>query len=150
MATSKITHVQGAGTWNDMFKFEVTMENGDTGTVFSKSQQPPFAVGDSKSYEITPSGRGHKIKWVQEQRSFTPSSTGSNYQSNNSKDKEESIARAVALKAAVDLRNSDEPFKIIEVAQQFEHYLLTGKNLNGDALDNANSNAKMDANDLPF
>jgi hypothetical protein len=150
MATSKITHVQGAGTWNDMFKFEVTMENGDTGTVFSKSQHPPFAVGDSKSYEITPSGRGHKIKWVQEQRSFTPSSTSNSYQANNSKDKEESIARAVALKASVDLRNSDEPFKIIEVAQQFEHYLLTGKNLNGDALDNANSNAKMDANDLPF
>jgi hypothetical protein len=150
MATSKITHVQGAGTWNDMFKFEVTMENGDTGTVFSKSQQPPFAVGDTKNYEITPSGRGHKIKWVQEQRAFTSSSTGSNYQSNNSKDKEESIARAVALKAAVDLHNSDEPFKIIEVAQQFEHYLLTGKNLNGDALDNANSNSKMDSGDLPF
>lgn len=148
MATSKITHVQGAGTWNDMFKFEVTMENGDTGTVFSKSQQPPFAVGDSKSYEITAMGRGHKIKWVQEQKAYTPSTTGSNYVA--SKDKEESIARAVALKAAVDLRNSDEPFKIIEVAQQFEHYLLTGNNLNGDALDNANSNAKMDAGDLPF
>jgi hypothetical protein len=150
MATSKITHVQGAGTWNDMYKFEVTMENGDTGTVFSKSQQPPFAVGDTKNYEITPSGRGHKIKWVQEQRAFTPSSTGNNYQSNNSKDKEESIARAVALKASVDMNHSDMPVKIIEVAQQFEHYLLTGKNLNGDALDNANSNAKMDANDLPF
>jgi hypothetical protein len=150
MATSKITHVQGAGTWNDMFKFEVTMENGDTGTVFSKSQQPPFAVGDSKNYEITPSGRGHKIKWVQEQRSFTPSSTGSNYQSNNSKDKEESIARAVALKASVDMNHSDNPAKVIEVAQLFEKYLLTGVGLTDDAKDSANSNAKMDANDLPF
>ena len=150
MKKAKITHVQGSGTWNDLFKFEVTMDNNDTGTVFSKSQTPPFAVGDEKSYEITPSGRGHKIKWVQEQRQFTPSATGGNYSNNNSKDKEEAIARAVALKAAVDLRNSDDPFQIIVVAQQFEHYLTTGRNLNGDAQDNANSNAKMDNDDLPF
>ena len=150
MATSKITHIQGSGTWNDLFKFEVSMENGDTGTVFSKSQQPPFAVGDTKNYEITPSGRGHKIKWVQEQRSFTPSSTGSNYQANNSKDKEESIARAVALKASVDMNHSENPAKVIEVAQLFEKYLLTGVGLTDDAKDNSNSNSKMDSGDLPF
>ena len=123
MKKAKITHIQGSGTWNDLFKFEVTMDNNDTGTVFSKSQTPPFAVGDEKSYEITPSGRGHKIKWVQEQRTYAPNN-GS--QSNNSQAKEESIARAVALKAAVDLRNSDDPFQIIVVAQQFEHYLTAG------------------------
>jgi len=149
MKTSKITNVQGAGTWNDLFKFEVTMENGDTGTVFSKSQQPPFAVGDSKNYEITPSGRGHKIKWVQEQKSFTPSSNGGG-SFTNSKDKEESIARAVALKASVDMNHSENPAKVIEVAQLFEKYLLTGIGLNDDAKDNANSNAKMDKDDLPF
>jgi len=149
MKKAKITHVQGNGTWNDLFKFEVTMDNNDTGTVFSKSQTPPFAVGDEKSYEITPSGRGHKIKWIQEQRTYAPSN-GGNYSNNNSQAKEESIARAVALKAAVDLRNSDDPFQIIVVAQQFEHYLTTGRNLNGDAQDNARSNAKMDNDDLPF
>jgi hypothetical protein len=147
MKTSKITNVQGAGTWNDLFKFEVSMENGDTGTVFSKSQQPPFAVGDSKNYEITPSGRGHKIKWVQEQKPFTPSSNG-NGSFTNSKDKEESIARAVALKASVDMNHSENPAKVIEIAQLFEKYLLTGIGLSDDAKDNANSNSKMD--DMPF
>jgi len=153
MATSKITHVQGAGTWNDMFKFEVTMENGDTGTVFSKSQQPPFAVGDSKNYEITPSGRGHKIKWVQEQRAFTPSSTGNNYQANNSKEKEESIARAVALKAAVDLHKGEgEPINqqigmICATAQAFEIYLTSGENPYKDAIADGKLN---NSDDLPF
>lgn len=150
MKKAKITHVQGSGTWNDLFKFEVTMDNNDTGTVFSKSQTPPFAVGDEKSYDITPSGRGHKIKWVQEQRSFTPTSTGGNYSNNNSQAKDESIARAVALKASVDMNHSDNPAKVIEVAQLFEKYLLTGVGLTDDAKDNANSNAKMDNDDLPF
>lgn len=150
MKKAKITHIQGNGTWNDLFKFEVTMDNNDTGTVFSKSQTPPFAVGDEKSYEITPSGRGHKIKWVQEQRAFTATSTGGNYSSNNSKDKDESIARAVALKASVDMNHSDNPAKVIEVAQLFEKYLLTGVGLTDDAKDNANLNAKMDSDDLPF
>lgn len=149
MKKAKITHIQGNGTWNDLFKFEVTMDNNDTGTVFSKSQTPPFAVGDEKSYDITPSGRGHKIKWIQEQRAFTPSN-GGNYSSNNSKDKDESIARAVALKASVDMNHSDNPAKVIEVAQLFEKYLLTGVGLTDDAKDNLNSNAKMDNDDLPF
>ena len=150
MKKAKITHVQGSGTWNDLFKFEVTMDNNDTGTVFSKSQTPPFAVGDEKTYEITPSGRGHKIKWIQEQRAFTPSSTGGNYSNNNSQAKDESIARAVALKASVDMNHSDNPARVIEVAQLFEKYLLTGVGITDDAKDNANSNAKMDNDDLPF
>lgn len=149
MKKAKITHIQGNGTWNDLFKFEVTMDNNDTGTVFSQTKEPKFAVGDEKNYEITPSGRGHKIKWVQEQRTYAPSN-GGNYSSNNSKDKDESIARAVALKASVDMNHSENPARVIEVAQLFEKYLLTGVGLTDDAKDNANSNAKMDNDDLPF
>lgn len=145
MKKAKITNIQGSGTWNDLYKFEVTMDNNDTGTVFSKTQEPKFAVGDEKSYEITPSGRGHKIKWIQEQRQFTPSVS-----QNNSQGKDESIARAVALKASVDMNHSDNPAKVIEVAQLFEKYLLTGVGLTDDARDNVNSNSKMDSDDLPF
>ncbi len=56
MKKAKITHIQGNGTWNDLYKFDVTMDNDDTGTVFSKTQTPTFSVGEEKSYEITPSG----------------------------------------------------------------------------------------------
>jgi len=147
MKKAKITHIQGNGTWNDLYKFEVTMDNNDTGTVFSKTQEPKFVVGEEKSYEITPSGRGHKIKWIQEQRTYAPSNGG---QSNNLQAKEESIARAVALKASVDMGHSDNPTKIIEVAQLFERYLIHGIAPTDDAKDNARTNAKMDNDDLPF
>lgn len=150
MKKAKITHIQGNGTWNDLYKFDVTMDNNDTGTVFSKSQTPTFAVGEEKSYEITPSGRGHKIKWIQEQRTFTPSGGGSSYQK-SPQDKAE-IARAVALKAAVDaVGEGESPAKYINYALYFEHYLTTGQQANQDAMDNELSNRKMDANDeLPF
>lgn len=152
MKKAKITHIQGNGTWNDLYKFDVTMDNNDTGTVFSKTQTPSFSVGDEKSYEITPSGRGHKIKWIQEQRSFTPSGNGggSSYQK-SPQDKVE-IARAVALKAAVDAIGAGEhPSKYVNYALYFEHYLTTGQQASQDAIDNALTNAKMDANDdLPF
>jgi hypothetical protein len=38
----------------------------------------------------------------------------------------------------------------VEVTQLFEKYLLTGVGLTDDAKDSANSNSKMDANDLPL
>lgn len=151
MKKAKITSVQGNGTWNDLYKFDVTMDNNDTGTVFSKSQTPSFAVGDEKTYEITPSGRGHKIKWIQEQRSFTPSGNGGSSYQKSPQDKVE-IARAVALKAAVDaIGEGENPAKYVNYALYFEHYLTTGKQANEDAVDNALNDRKMDANDdLPF
>jgi len=145
MKKAKITHIQGNGTWNDMFKFDVTMDNNDTGTVFSKSQTPTFSVGDEKTYEITPSGRGHKIKWIQEQRAYTPSgnSGGGGYQK-SPQDKVE-IARAVALKAAVDAIGAGEhPSKYVNYALYFEHYLTTGQQASQDAVDNALNDRKMD------
>ena len=152
MKKAKITHIQGNGTWNDLYKFDVTMDNNDTGTVFSKSQTPTFAVGDEKTYEITPSGRGHKIKWIQEQRAYTPSGNGGGGGYQKSPQDKAEIARAVALKAAVDAIGAGEhPSKYVNVALYFEHYLTTGQQANQDAIDNALSNAKMDANDdLPF
>ena len=152
MKKAKITHIQGNGTWNDLYKFDVTMDNNDTGTVFSKSQTPTFIVGDEKTYEITPSGRGHKIKWIQEQRAYTPSGNGGGGGYQKSPQDKAEIARAVALKAAVDAIGAGEhPSKYVNVALYFEHYLTTGQQANQDAVDNALSNAKMDANDdLPF
>ena len=38
MKTSKIKSIQADGTWNEYFKFEVEMENGDVGGTLSKSQ----------------------------------------------------------------------------------------------------------------
>ena len=71
MKTSKIKSIQNNGTWNDFFKFEVEMENGDVGGCFAKSQEPPFKVGDEKQYEYTQNGKYWNIKFTKEQKAWT-------------------------------------------------------------------------------
>ena len=150
MKTSKIKSIQNDGTWNDLFKFEVQMENGDVGGVFAKTQVPTWKVGDEMNYEYTQKGKYWNIKFLQASK---PAWNGGGAAKSFGKSPEDKadIARAVALKAAVDLRNSDEPFQIIQVAMQFEHYLTTGRNINGDAQHDAIAN-RHDSNsdDLPF
>lgn len=150
MKTSKIKSIQNDGTWKDLYKFEVQMENGDVGGAFAKTQIPTWKVGDEKSYEYEQKGKFWNIKFLADAK---PAWNGGGAAKSFGKSPEDKadIARAVALKAAVDLRNSDDPFQIIQVAMQFEHYLTTGRNLNGDAQHDAIANRHdSNADDLPF
>jgi hypothetical protein len=151
MKTSKIKSIQNNGTWKELFKFEVEMENGDVGGCFAASQDPPFKVGDEKQYEYTQNGRYWNIKFAKEQRPAWNGGGGA--KSFVKEDKSADIARAVALKAAVDLHKGEgEPMNqqigvICATAQAFEIYLTSGENPYKDAIQDGKSN---NADDLPF
>lgn len=155
MKTSKIKSIQNDGTWNDLFKFEVQMENGDVGGCFAKTQIPSWKEGDEMNYEYTQKGKFWNIKFLQSNKPVwkgNSNSTSSNSYASNP-DKDAAIARAVALKAAVDLHKGEgEPMEkqigiICATAQAFEIYLTTGDNPYKDAImDGKLSNA----DDLPF
>ena len=153
MKNSKIKSLQGAGTWNDMFKFEVTFENGDTGTVFSKSQEPPYKIGDSKYYEITPSGRGFKVKMLKDPE---PTQQSGGYQGGGRRDTNQDIARSVALKASIEYNNANKSDAgidiILDTAQIFEHYLMTGskKVTTTPTAEPSQTSQCSDGDDLPF
>ena len=55
--TSKIQSIVPNGNWSSkygtMYSFKVGFEDGVTLEVNSKSEQPPYKVGDEMSYEIT-------------------------------------------------------------------------------------------------
>jgi len=66
MKTSKVSMITANGTWESqyglMYKFQVVMQNGDTGEYLSKSQdQNKFILGQEASYEYT-GGDYPKIK----------------------------------------------------------------------------------------
>lgn len=151
MKTSKVKSTQPNGQFKDMNVFEVAFENGDAGNNYAKGNCR-FEVGKEYQYEIGGTGKTPTIKFIGEAGAPPKSfgGGGGGYQK-SPQDKAE-IARAVALKAAVDAIGAGEhPSKYINVALYFEHYLTTGQQANQDAVDNALSNAKMDANDdLPF
>ncbi len=152
MKTSKIKSIQQNGTWKDLFKFEVEMENGDVGGCFAASQEPPFKVGDEKQYDYTQNGRYWNIKFAKEQRPAWNGGGGKSFAKSN-EDKSADIARAVALKAAVDLHKGEgEPINqqigmICATAQAFEIYLTSGENPYKDAIQDGKMN---NADDLPF
>ena len=152
MKTSKIKSIQNNGTWNDLFKFEVEMENGDVGGCFAKTQEPPFKVGDEKQYEYTQNGKYWNIKWAKEQKAWSGGNSAPKTYGKSPEDKAD-IARAVALKAAVDLHKGEgQPINqqigmICATAQAFEIYLTTGENPYKDAIADGKMN---NADDLPF
>ena len=144
MKTSKVRGVQPNGQFKDMNVFEVSFENGDAGNNYAKGSCR-FEIGKEYQYEIGGNGKTPSIKFIGEvdapAKSFQKSP----------QDKAE-IARAVALKAAVDaIGAGEQPYKYVNCALYFEHYLTTGQQANQDAVDNALNDRKSDANDdLPF
>jgi hypothetical protein len=152
MKTSKIKSIQADGTWNEYFKFEVEMENGDVGGTLSKSQTPPYKVGDERNYEYTQKGKFWNIKFLADAKPAWGAGAAPKSYGKSPEDKAD-IARAVALKAAVDLHKGEgEPMEkqigiICATAQAFEVYLTTGDNPYKDAI----MDAKLsNADDLPF
>ena len=151
MKTSKIKSIQNNGTWKELFKFEVEMENGDVGGCFAKTQEPTWKVGDEKSYEYTQNGKYWNIKWAKDERPAWNGGGGA--KSFVKEDKSADIARAVALKAAVDLHKGEgedinhQIGVICATAQAFEIYLTTGENPYKDAIQDGKSN---NSDDLPF
>ena len=151
MKTSKIKSIQNNGTWKDLFKFEVEMENGDVGGCFAKTQEPSWKVGDEKSYEYTQNGKYWNIKWAKDEKPAW--NGGGAAKSFVKEDKSADIARAVALKAAVDLHKGEgeainqQIGLICATAQAFEIYLTTGENPYKDAIADGKLN---NSDDLPF
>lgn len=152
MKTSKIKSIQNDGTWNDLFKFEVQMENGDVGGCFAKTQIPSWKVGDEMNYEYTQKGKYWNIKFLQSNKPAWNGGGAAKSYTKSPEDKAD-IARAVALKAAVDLHKGEgqdinQQIGIIcATAQAFEVYLTTGDNPYKDAI---HDGKLSNADDLPF
>jgi hypothetical protein len=145
---SVVKHVQSAGTWNGMFKFDIDFENGDTGTCFCKEEssvQKNFPIGKEVEYEFTPMGKGHKVKAV-----YNPASTGGNgngsFKSFSKSPEEQSrIARMNALTNAVNWavsKDSATELDVLTIASAFENFIMSGLNTSTTSTNNTE--------DIPF
>lgn len=142
MKQSKITSVQGTGTFKDLFKFEIAFENGDVGTMFKKSQNPFVAVGDRVEYEITDSGKGHKIA-IKNKLDAPNNPAGSQPQSTTQPDqlsspnnKEMHLIRQFGCRMAFDILTAsgnvgDDPHvfasNVIDMCEILTKYVMNGK-----------------------
>ena len=131
---SVVKSVQGSGTWDTkkepiktFYKYEIEMENGDSGEYSSISDsQDKFIEGVEVEYIYT-GGEYPKIKPY-----YNNPNTGSySYSSSNSKE-DEQIARSVGVKAAVELGIAEgltikDLSEILETAKILADFITTEK-----------------------
>lgn len=118
MKNSIVKSIQPNGTWDGkyglMYKFEIGFENGDVGEYSSKNKdQDKFYIGSKTDYEYI-DGKFPKVKPVYiKPDSFNQSSPKQDVNVNNS------IARAVAFKGAVEFDNQCTPEVVLKNAKYF-------------------------------
>ena len=118
MKNSIVKSIQPNGTWEGkyglMYKFEIGFENGDVGEYSSKNKdQDKFNIGSKTDYEYI-DGKFPKVKPVYiKPDSFNQTSPKQDVNVNNS------IARAVAFKGAVEFDNQCTPEVVLKNAKYF-------------------------------
>lgn len=136
MKTSKVKKIQGAGTFKELYVFEIEFENGDIGKVYRKEENSKLTIGESVSYTMNDKG-SIKVQTEYQKRQS---------QSNVSDDiRQRMIIKQSSLKTATDfiIANGGKAIDIMKLADSFVAYVYDERI--GD--NNIKSNA---SDDLPF
>ena len=110
MKTGKITSITGDGTYKDLNKWKVNIDNGDSLTFFSKKEFKK-EVGDTINYDIT--NEKYNIGKLQQDRPAFVS-------------KDDLILRQVAFKGVIELV-SNEKLDISEIDEYTDKFFNTLK-----------------------
>tara|TARA_R100001244_G_scaffold1556_1_gene2592 strand:+ start:1508 stop:1966 length:459 start_codon:yes stop_codon:yes gene_type:complete len=149
--TSKVTSLQGSGTWEGsyglMYKFEVGFENGDVGEYSSKAKdQTKFVIGTEAEYTYT-GGQHPKVKPV-----YNASAVGGGYTPNPERDLK--IVKQSCLKVSIELCNNDKITlkQVLLTADKFVEWVNLGQKVEAIKEDYiaAPVQPKKETTDLPF
>ena len=136
MKNSKITAMQGAGTWETkrgdlMYSFDIEFEDGQIGQCNAKTAEPPYAIGDVAFYEVTNTTKfGDKLKVNKNDPAAFNGNSGGNTSSNTQKNIENSwaIQTAVQIVGSCQSETYDEYLEQIAILARI--LLLERDNLN--------------------
>lgn len=102
MTQAQIESIQGKGTWDGphglLYQFEVSFTDGTVGEANSKSQEPPYKIGDSVYYEVKSDNErwGKKLKISKN----LPPAGGYQNRPPESPNKDKQIIRGMCFKVA--------------------------------------------------
>ena len=123
MQKATVTASQPTGQWNDLYKFEVTLSDGASGLVFSKSPQLRFGIGEEVEYEVPKEGRLKLNRPNPNGGSYSNNSGGAStsYSGGAKKD----YTKQNALAAACTYLNGSKATKeqIVHLAEYFSTWL---------------------------
>jgi hypothetical protein len=103
MKTAKVVSVKGDGTFNDLYKFDVELDNGDNAKMYKKTPQHWLEEGQEINYTINEKGTLKVIREGWDHKTLSNGSGGgsSNFKKDNSV--QEYIIKQSSLKCAVDV-----------------------------------------------
>ena len=81
---SVVKSVQGDGMFNELYKFDVSFEDGTNGKMYKKADNPYIKIGDEVMYSLNSKGTIKIIPKGAENNSFTPKN--SNFGSDTNRD----------------------------------------------------------------
>lgn len=117
---AKIASATPNGMWNAFHKFSVTLDNGVSGIVYSKTPQLRFNVGDEVSHEVNDKGsmKLDKPQYGGSSQSYVAPAQGAS--------RDELIVRQVALKAAVEYGSSNgaDVNTVLSYAESFNDWVM--------------------------
>lgn len=123
----------GPGSFMDLYKFEVTMEDGTTGNMFKKTDNPFIEIGQDVHYSINPKGTikilpADGSSWDDKKPSGIANHYSNVAKSGGPLTRDELIVRQTCIKAAVDFcKNNDcSPEEVTANAQIFRDWIFTG------------------------
>jgi len=132
MKTAKVVSIKADGTWKEFYKFEVELNNGDSGVMYKKTPQHWLEEGQEINYNINDKGT---LKVIREGWDNPSSSNGSGGGSSEDRfySKEEKskifdakdrrISKLSVLKCAVDIAISKGVYTPEEILGQAEQFL---------------------------
>jgi len=124
---AKIISFHPTGQWRELFKFDVALDNGVSGTVFSKSEHFRFDIGEDVAHELNEKGtlKLQKAQYAgQPSTPYAPPTAATS--STGASTKDELIIRQVALKAAVEFVSTKQgaESEVLPMAQRFNDWVL--------------------------
>lgn len=150
MQLAKVSAIVPAGQWNEFFKFEVTLDNGLSGTVFGKTPTLRFAIGEEVNYEQPKPGR---LKLDKPNPNYQPQAAApgssapapqANYSVAKSIEISSSKEAALANACTVLAGTNSTKEQVVFLAEYFENWL------EGKAPAQVQQVATAGGNDLPF
>ena len=141
MKTAKVKNIQQDGKFKELFKFEVELDNGESCSLYKKTENPYIKVGEEVKYTTNDKGT---MKIVRE------AGAQSSYISNS--DRELNIVKQSCLKAAVETVKSNDYAAVLEVAEIYTKWVMnsTDTPVNKKPEKLIIENPKKETTDLPF
>jgi len=121
---STIQIIEPKGSWEGqfgkMYTFKVVFLDNETLEVNSKTETPPYKVGDVVDYEVTKVGKYGKQGKIKKAETLTSSVPGG-------VNRDLLIVRQSSLKAAVECNPSASPHAILMMAELFTQWVMEGQ-----------------------